>query len=182
MRSGGMMKNIGDKVWTARLKHCEFKETCPDCLGTKAVTLLLANGDKETLECKTCYPGGFDPPRGYLIKTQYQPHAEQRIIESMEVRPGKITYRFYDWYCDEIFETKEEAEAFAEKLRIEREDEDHQIFLWKKEDSRRAWSWNCSYYRKQIKDAKSTLSYAEARLGRCVELAREHKTPYKVGA
>ena len=63
-----MTHKIGDVVWTARLKHCEFRETCPDCLGTKAVTLLLENGERHKLECKTCYPGGFDPPRGYITK------------------------------------------------------------------------------------------------------------------
>lgn len=163
------MKNIGDIVWIARLRHCEFQETCPDCLGTKMVTLLLANGERESLECKTCYPGGYEPPRGHIIRTQYQPKAEKRTINSMEIQENKTTYRFFDWSCDKVFDNESDALAEAEILRLESEASDHQRFLWKKEDSRRTWSWNCSYHRRQIKDAKQQIAWNEARLCRAMQ-------------
>lgn len=158
------MKNIGDVVWVARLKHREFYETCPDCLGTKAVTLLLANGERESLECKTCWPGGYDPSRGFIIRTQYQLAADKRAIDAMEVGREKTTYRFFDWSSEVVFDNEQEALVEAEKLRLIAEEEDHKRFLWKKEDSRRTWAWHSSYYRRQIADAKKQLAYAEARL------------------
>lgn len=158
------MKNIGDVVWIARLRHREFQLVCPDCLGTKAVTLLLENGERESLECKTCYPGGYEPPRGFITKTQYQPAADKRSIEAMEVSAQKTTYRFFDWSCNEVFETEQEAVTAAEALRKEREDEDHKRFVWKKEDARRSWSWECSYHRKQIESAEKQIAYAKAKL------------------
>jgi len=169
------MKNIGDKVWTARLEHREFTETCPDCLGKKTVTLLLENGDKHLLECHTCNPGGYQPSRGYVVKTQYQASAKESVINSMEVTAEKTTYRFYNWSCSEVYETEEAAKAAAEFLRAERENEDFKCFVWKKEDSRRTWAWNCSYFRAQIKNAKRDLAYAEARLGIAQSFAKEAK-------
>lgn len=163
------MKNIGDKVWTARLEHKEFTEVCPDCLGDKTVTLLLKNGDRHSLECHTCNPGGYQPSRGYVVKTQYQATAKEAVINEMEIRAEGTNYRFYNWSCKDVYDTKEEAVAAAEKLRVAREEEDFQRFTCKKEDSRRTWAWNCSYYRRQISDAKKSLAYAEARLGICLK-------------
>lgn len=158
------MKNIGDKVWTARLKHCEFTEVCPDCLGTKAVTLLLENGERHSLDCGTCYPGGYEKARGYIKRTQYQPSAREQVIVGLEITPGKTNFRFQDWSCYEVFDTEAEAIAACEKLRAAQEDEDHQRFARKKEDSKRTWWWSCGYYRRQIATAKRDLAYAEARL------------------
>ena len=171
------MKNIGDKVWTARLQHKEFTEVCPDCLGDKTVTLLLKNGDKHSLECHTCNPGGYQPSRGYVTKTQYQATAKESVINEMEIRADGIKYRFYDWSCNNVFETEAEAVAAAEKIRLEKEAEDFHRFTWKKEDSRRTWAWNCSYYRRQIKDAKRDLAYAEARLGIAQKLGKMVPAP-----
>lgn len=158
------MRQIGEMVWTARLKHREFHETCPDCLGTKAVTLLLENGDRHSLDCGTCYPGGYEKSRGYVVRTQYHPAAEQREIIRVDASLERTNYGFYDWSCDEVFDTEDEAIAAAEKLRAEKEEDDHKRFAWKKEDSRRTWWWSCGYYRQQIKRAKQELAYAEARL------------------
>ena len=169
------MKQIGDSVWTARLKYREFNETCPDCLGKKTVTLLLENGEKHFLECHTCNPGGYQPSRGYVVKSQDQPIAQQSVIMSMEISSEKTTYRFHDWSCDQVFDTEAEAVAYAEKIRAEREEEAHQRFVWKKEDSRRTWAWECSYHRMQIKNAKRDIAYAEARLGIAQSFAKEAK-------
>lgn len=167
------MRNIGDKVWTARLAHREFTEVCPDCLGTKAVTLLLENGEKHSLDCGTCYPGGYEKARGYIKRSQYQPAAKLQEIVGIDASRERTTYRFYDWSCDEVFDSEEEAIAAAERLRAAREDEDHRSFLHKKEDSRRTWWWSCGYYRQQIKRAKQDLAYAEARLSVAKEKAKE---------
>ena len=158
------MKNIGDKVWVARLKHKEFTVTCPDCLGTKACTVVLENGERHSLNCGTCYPGGYDNSIGYIKKTQYQPTSEQMEIVGMESSREKTTYRFYQWSCEEVFETEAEAVAAADKIRIEAEEDDYKRFAWKKENAKRTWWWECGYRRKQIKDAKQTIAYAEARL------------------
>lgn len=167
------MRKIGDNVWTARLKHREFTETCPDCLGDKTVTLVLKNGESHQLECHTCNPGGYQPSRGYIVRSQYHLAAELRTIEAMEVSATKTNYRFYDWSSEVVFDTEAEALVEAEKIRTAKEDDDHQRFVWKKEDSRRTWAWNAAYYRRQIKDAKQTLAYAEARLGICKAKAKE---------
>lgn len=95
--------------------------------------------------------------------------AKEAVINEMEIRAEGTNYRFYDWSCKDVYDTKEEAVAAAEKLRVAREEEDFQRFTCKKEDSRRTWAWNCSYYRRQISDAKKSLAYAEARLGICLK-------------
>lgn len=167
------MRNIGDKVWTARLKHMEFSVTCPDCLGTKAMTALLENGEKHSLRCGTCYPGGYEGSRGYITRTQYQPAAREQQIEGMDIGPGKTTYKFYDWSCEQVYDTEAEAVAACEAIRKEQEDRDHERFVWKKQDAKRTWWWECGYHRQQIKDAKRTIAYAEARLNVCKAFAKE---------
>ena len=71
------MKNIGDEVWIARLRHTEVSEKCPDCLGTAKVKLTLPNGESHDLECQTCNPGGYQHSNGYLKKNQYVPSANK---------------------------------------------------------------------------------------------------------
>lgn len=176
------MKKIGDKVWTARLKHREFNQTCPDCLGTRAMTALLENGERHSLQCGTCYPGGYEGSTGYIKKTQYQVAAELMEIIGIEATREKTTYRFYNWSCEEVFDTEAEAIVAAEQIRGKQEDEDHQRFVWKKEHAQRTWWWECGYYRKQIKDAKQSIAYAEARLNVAKAFAKEPDAALKSGA
>lgn len=169
------MRNIGDSVWTARFKLLEFRETCPDCLGTKVMTAVLENGEKHSLQCGTCHPGGYEDSLGYIRRTQYQPAARKQQIVGMDIGPDKTTYRFDDCSCDEVFDTEAEAVAACDKIRKEYEDRDHEQFLWKKRDAKRSWWWECGYYRAQIKIAKQDIAYAEAKLNVAKAFAREPK-------
>jgi hypothetical protein len=167
------MRSIGDKVWTARLKHMEFNVTCPDCLGTKAMTALLENGEKHSLQCGTCYPGGYEGSRGYITKTQYQPAAREQEIIGIQVDREKTEYRFHDWSCYVVYDTEAEAVAACEKIRKEEEDEDHERFVRKKQDAKRTWWWECGYHRRQIADAKKQIAYAEAKLNVAKQFAKQ---------
>jgi len=167
------MKNIGDTVWVARIKLKDYRIICPDCLGTKAVTLILENGERHILECKICCPGGYDGPRGYIIKTQYTPDVQLQEIVGIEITSEKTIYRFHDWSTDKVFESRDEAIVEANRLREELETDAMQRFIFEKENAKRTWAWNYSYYKQQIRDAKQTLAYAEARLNVCKQKAKE---------
>ena len=120
-----------------------------------------------------CDPGGYTGSTGYIMRTQTKIEARQMEISAIEATREKTTYRFYDWSCDEVFDTETEALVVAEKMRLEKEDYDHKRMIWAKEHRDRTWTFECSYYRRQISDAKQTIAYAEARLNIAKAKAKE---------
>jgi len=137
------------------------------------MTAVLENGERHSLQCGTCYPGGYDGSRGYITKTQYQPAAREQEIIGIQVDREKTEYRFCDWSCYVVYETEAEAVVACESLRKEQEEEDHKRFVWKKQDAKRTWWWECGYFRSQIATAKRDLAYAEAKLSIAKSFVKE---------
>ena len=102
-----------------------------------------------------------------------QVEAKLMEISGIESSREKTTYRFYDWSCEEVFDSEAEALVAADKIRLEQEDYAHKQMVWAKERNNRTWSWSCSYYRRQIANAKRDLAYAEARLNVAMQKRKE---------
>ena len=56
---------IGDKVWTVERNHTGRWVQCPECFGTKFVTVILGDDSKLTVDCTTC-GCGFNNPTGVV--------------------------------------------------------------------------------------------------------------------
>ena len=49
---------IGERVWTVReYPHYDTLQLCSDCLGQKAVTLIMGDGTHVSIACENCKEG-----------------------------------------------------------------------------------------------------------------------------
>jgi hypothetical protein len=75
--------DVGDKVWVATFQRTEYGETCPDCLGEKAVTVTTPAGESFTVACQTCRHGYEST--GLVSRWEYTGHVWQGTIGSVRV-------------------------------------------------------------------------------------------------
>jgi len=82
---------IGEECWYIGPGHREIEVPCPDCAGSKRVTLVRGDGTQVSLECNTCQLG-YDPPRGFITRTIYECRPRPFIPRRVEVRGDEVTY------------------------------------------------------------------------------------------
>ncbi len=171
---------IGDTVYCASFERRTKQVKCPDCLGTKALSVTLGDGETTyKIPCAGCSLG-FDPPRGFIEEAIYEPRADARLVvgvESNRCADGTIeySYRFAgNWYADQdrTFSTESEAIRKSFELKAEHEADENQRLAAKTKDHRK-WSWHVHYYRRQIKDAEATIERAQKQLGIAVGKAKD---------
>ena len=123
------MRNIGDVVWISRTSSEAVEKQCPDCLGTARWHCVLPNGEEFDVECARCYHGGFDLSNGIVCEEyKVQGIAVRDTISRIEMRVDGIEYTV-GGYCgfgdDEIYDTEEEALAWAQVKSAEWADAEH---------------------------------------------------------
>ena len=79
---------IGEEVWWVGPGWKQEMITCPECAGTRALTLILGNGESVSLACDNCSLG-YDPPRGVVKRTYY--HHEPEQFQCLDVRIDSAT-------------------------------------------------------------------------------------------
>ena len=172
--------NLGDNVFRATWDSEPAYITCPDCGGTKFVTVRLWDGTEHTLDCDGCKKGYY-PPSGTVLYYKRTPAAKSCIITgiSIEAKDNKIEYTCegeYTYRCDQsdLFRDQAICLKYAEKKAKEAEEREKENEL-KKVKAHRNWSWHVHYYRRQIRDAKKTIERAEAALSVARVKAKEEK-------
>jgi hypothetical protein len=173
--------NIGDVVYHASYGTSARKVECPHCLGTGRVRIIFADDAEASIGCGNC-AHGFNPPSGEV--TIWEGHA---VVQTRIVSGFTQSHEGIEWSLDalggcawigndeDIFETKEEADARAAVLAAEatKYNEDK---IYKKEKDTRSWAWNASYHRAEIKRAKQQIEYHEKKLAVASLKAKEQKT------
>lgn len=158
---------LGQKVWWARTEAVGKTRTCPDCLGTRCVTVVLADYQCFSIPCETCdHMGRFHGPQGYIKYREHVEYAEETEIRGVELTRDGITYRTSKSYLvieDQVYSTAEEANEHAARLAKERTKEEENK-VYQKQDNHKRWAWHVRYYRNQIKEAQETISRATAKL------------------
>ena len=171
---------LGVEVW--RVAGGAFEETrtiCPDCGGTRVVTLRLFDGTEHTLDCEGCSSGGR-PPRGTVVEKIVhfgpRPFTPTKVLD---VRGDDVSYTDGEGssviavYARDMFETAAECAAAcvarAETARREREEMATAQLAARKQKT----AWSVHYWRKKVRDLRLDLERAEARLAR---VAAEPKT------
>jgi len=177
---GGKMYNINDKVWHASRNSTLEKVTCPECFRKKYLTVTLGGDSQVTIDCAGCSVG-IDPPRGFV--TYYKQDIDVRLItiDRVEINPDYVEYAFDMVGCGyhlakdkDLFATKEEAEVRAKEL-AEEWNKEQLAKIHRKEKNNHTWSWHVHYYRRQIRDAKQTIEYAEKKLDAAKTHVKEEK-------
>lgn len=162
------MRQVGDRVWVAEISSLDRWEPCPDCFGKKFLTVILGDDSRVTIDCAGC-SSGYQPPRGLVKVYERKPEPRSRIISGMDIRGKDVTYHVgssssYRTYSEDVvFSTEGEALVRAQALAKEQEEDDLKRILQKEKDTR-TWSWNATYHRRCLRDAKKQLAYHEEKL------------------
>ena len=95
---------IGDQVWWARFQSQERWEPCPDCCGSKVLTVSMGDGSQHVIACSLCAVA-YDPPRGVIRVDTTAPDVLLVTLDGRCESPGHVEYRYgcYIMKPDEIF-------------------------------------------------------------------------------
>ncbi len=167
--------DIGDKVWYVETDSQPVSEVCPECAGKLFLTVILGGGEQVNIDCETCTKGGFGTkPTGYVENRIWKARLIETTVEGMDVMPGRIEYKFNVRGSGGCYSCKsrEEADVFdskedGEKRLVEAEAEmqaEEVARLRRKEKPHQKWSWNVSYYRRQIRHLEKDLAFYRAKL------------------
>ena len=165
--------NVGDFAWIAFAGQVEKSVTCPDCFGQKALTVILGDKSKVSVDC-TGGQVGYDPPRGYILIHEFQSDTKQIQIDGIEYGIGQETEYKYEMSLNgnfyraakesDLFMTRDEAFNRAEELCKKHRQEELNCLNNLKEQQHRSWAWNATYHRKCLKEALRQVEYHTAKL------------------
>lgn len=175
--------NIGDKVFKATYGKHEKLVTCPDCLGSKRVKMVLGDGTEVLIECGGCDPGGYQPSTGYIRQYDYSVELKQYTVTGVKVTKDDVGYdldnfgsgSYYTGTNADTFATEDEAKAYGESLRAGYEAEENKR-LMAKTKNHHSWSWNATYHRKCIKDLERQLEYHHSKVQVCKAHVKDEVT------
>lgn len=169
-----MKFQIGDEVWRATWDYSQDRVTCPDCGGTRALTVIMFDGTEHTIDCAGCAVG-YEPPRGVLLVGNYRAATHSHTVTGMKVRrEGGFEYMLNSGHCvgeEDMFATKEEALARAETLGQEKAAEELRR-IYRKEKNTWSWAWHVHYHRRGIREAQKQLDYHTKKLAVAKEKAK----------
>ena len=89
------MYKLNDKVWVAFLEHRENWVICPHCYGKRAITVILGDDSKVSIDCDCCRYG-FEGSKGYIRSSVWVSGVKECMITKVEQEwPAKIEYGFH---------------------------------------------------------------------------------------
>lgn len=158
--------SIGESVWRASATPVERWVTCPECDGTKAVTMTLGNGEKHSLNCACCTLG-YDPPMGVVRTYDYDSTPERYICRDLELRDGAVRYGGVDAVY--LYEDEEKCREHCNLLNAKHKEREEERALAVLSSKRRDMAWSVHYWRSEVHRMKKDLASVEARLAVCRE-------------
>jgi hypothetical protein len=173
------MFKIGDKVFKGFYGRKERWVKCPDCFGSKRVKVVLGDDTEVSIECGGCYPGGFDPSLGIIRQYDYVTEAREHTVTGVNLRADVVSYEldnfggsYYTATDQEVFATKDEAQAAAEEQRAHHEAEENRRLMAKTKDHK-SWAWNATYHRRCAANAAKELAYHQEKARVCAAKSKE---------
>ena len=168
------MFNIGDKVFMATYGRNEKFVTCPDCLGSKQVKVVLGDGTEILIECGGCDPGGYQGSTGRIRQYDYSVEAIERTVTGVKTTMSGTEYEldnfggcsYYIGDQSKVFATEELAIAAGNLLKQQFEDEENKRLMAKTKDHK-SWAWNATYHRRCIKDLERQLEHHRTKVEIC---------------
>ncbi len=157
---------IGQTVWRASATPIERWVECPECVGTRATTMILGNGEERTLACACCGVG-YEPPSGVVRDWDYDCEPEAFICRDLEVRDGEV--RYGGTRAAVLYEDKEECRAHCAVLNKEHQRLKEERDIGKLSSRRRGMAWSVHYWSSQVRKLRKELALVEARLSVCKE-------------
>jgi hypothetical protein len=156
---------LGEHVWVAVARGQRKKITCPDCFGTGQLDVTLRDGTHHSIDCRGCEQG-YLGPQGTVETWEYEPSVELHTITKIEQdigQPPEYRAGHFCYKADQVFLTRDGAEARAAVLAKEQADEEDARIKRKEKDTK-TWAWNVHYHRKGIRDAEKSIAYHTSKL------------------
>ena len=163
-----MKFNIGDTIYFARAGQETIWITCPECLGSGRLRVILGDDSEVSIACECC-SRGYEGSPGKMQTYAYRSVPEPVIITGIETSKHdetiRVVYKIGCWVTEEkdLFATRDEALLRAATLVAEHEAEEKKR-LGYKEKQHKTWAWHVRYYRSLIRHAKEEIARAEAKL------------------
>ena len=114
---------IGQQVFAAvENSYRETFVTCTDCLGQRALTVILGDGSQVSVACQGC--DGYLGSTGRMRVRGYEAHVQSGVITGIEVVGERLRYSMNGRRTDDVFATAEEAQARVDEMRAGHEAEE----------------------------------------------------------
>lgn len=158
---------LGVTIWRAKYGFRETWVTCPECCGTKAVTLILGNGENYSIDCACCQ-SGYGPPLGVVKETVYE-------CDPRRFTPTKIDKWGDEWvysdghnnvYVKDLFDAEDPCRRRCDEMNREHEAELVRRNEAIHESKKRDLAWSVHYWGRTVKRLERELEGARARLSR----------------
>lgn len=180
------MRNVGDTVWYCEIGKQTKAITCPHCLGSGSLTVIMGDGTHYQVACEGCHHYGLprDIGPGQIKTYELSMKVIKDNISGMQIKGKKIEYHIGSPCCyrmfseDQVFDTQEEAEIRGAILLAE-EEVAEQLSLQEKKTSSRSWAWHVISMRKEVESLTKRLTEVNTRLQIAETKAREQEARTK---
>jgi hypothetical protein len=170
--------NIGDTAYHAHAGLEHIWITCPECLGSGRLRVILGDESEVSIAC-VCCERGYEGSPGKIRTCAFQAAAQTVIVAGIDshITPEgtNTVYKFGDGYYSEqnnLFATLDGALARAAVLAQEHQAEEAKRLKYK-ENQQKTWAWHVSHWRREIRLAKETIARCEARLAMAPKNSKE---------
>ena len=171
---------IGDTAYYARAGNRQVWITCPECLGSGRLRVILGDGSEVSIEC-VCCDRGYEGSPGKIQTYDFVSEVDIVTIYGIEsnlVNGALHTrYKFDGCYStdqENLFLTKEEAKNRADVLAAEHAAEEKKKIGYKEKQTK-TWARNASYHRQCIAKAQQQIVYHTSKLTVAAKNAKEDK-------
>jgi hypothetical protein len=167
--------NIGDTAYQAHAGQEQIWVTCPECLGSGRLRVILGDDTEVSIHC-VCCERGYEGSPGKVHTYKFMSEVRTGTITAVEMRGSILHYSLDGWSDSDnsIFATREEAEARAKELVTEHE-ADERRRLGCKEKQHKTWASHVAYWRSQIRRNKEEIARYEARLAVAPKTRKDQK-------
>lgn len=174
---------LGSTVWHIGPSERTVTVTCPECAGTKAITVTTGTGATYTLKCHHCGPG-YRGPTGQVQERVPGHEPRQVTLEKLhEWREGRATYLGLGTGLirdDYLFATREECQACCDRLNAEQKEHCERRNLAELTRNREHLAFSVPYWRRELRQLEEKANLVRAQLGLAlVEKAKAPKTRRK---
>lgn len=164
--------SIGDKLWRATFIPELTYVVCPDCGGTRFMTIVLFDDTKYFVDCRTC-EHGYEGSQGRLPVYDRAPCAKPVTVTSVAVEDSGVRYNSFIDECD-LFVGEHQALARAQEVADEATRVERERISMRHKDAK-SWAWNATYHRGEIRKAQKSLEYHTSKLDVAKVRAKEDK-------
>lgn len=170
---------IGETVWLADNTPYIVTVTCPECAGTKAITLIKGNGEQLSLDCQICEDraNGYYNPTGYVRETVHDFKPKKFTCRSVNVRGSEISYSEDEpgavcrgsVNASKLYRDYDKCLVHCQELKAERRTADERMLLANISSKRKSLAYSATYWSREVKKLERELEAARARLSVCKE-------------